>query len=174
MSLPAAGSTKGSRKIQYAESPLRCETIPHVTASYVVRPLSPSEASAGADAWNRLADGTIAPDLLRRIETLLSEAGTDEFSAFVADRDGELCGVATARLVSHPVSGTRGEIEALMIDDRLPDEAGDALAQAAIEWLRARGASTISHSRDPAAPSAFWERLGFRSDLVRYTLVSDS
>jgi hypothetical protein len=145
-----------------------------VTASYVVRPLSPSEAPAGADAWNRLADGTIAPDLLRRIETLLSQAGTDEFSAFVADRDGELCGLATARLVSHPVSGRRGEIEALMIDDRLPDEAGDALAQAAIEWLRARGASTISHSRDPAAPSAFWERLGFRSDLVRYTLVSDS
>jgi hypothetical protein len=93
---------------------------------------------------------------------------------FVAERDGELCGIATARLGSHPVSGTRGEIEALMIDERLPDEAGDALAHAAIQWLRAQGASTISHMRDPAAPAAFWERLGFRPEMVRYTLGSKS
>jgi GNAT superfamily N-acetyltransferase len=153
---------------------MHCETIARVAVSYVVRPLSPSEASAGAHAWSELAGGTISPDLLRRIETLLTQAGTTAFSAFVADRDGELCGIATARLVSHPVSGTCGEIEALMIDDRLPDEAGDALARAAIEWLRAQGASTISHMRDPAAPAAFWERLGFRSDMVRYTLAGDS
>jgi len=144
-----------------------------MTAQYVVRTLSPNEAPAGAHAWSELADGTISADLLQRIETLLTQE-THEFSAFVAERDGELCGIATARLVSHPVSGTRGEIEALMIDDRLPDEAGDALAHAAIEWLRAQGASTISHMRDPAAPGAFWERLGFRPEMVRYTLGGDS
>ena len=153
---------------------MRRETIAYVAASYVVRPLSPSEASAGAHAWSELADGTISPDVLRRIQTLLTQAGTHEFAAFVAERDGELCGIATARLVSHPVSGTCGEIEALMIDERLPDEAGDALAHAAIEWLRAQGASTISHMRDPAAPAAFWERLGFRPEMVRYTLGSNS
>ncbi len=142
-----------------------------MAGSYLVRPLSPSEASAGAHAWSELAGGTIPRDLLGRIQKMLTQAGTREFSAFVAERDGELRGIATARLLSHPIRGRCGEIEALMIDDRLPDEAGDALAHAAIEWLRAQGASTISHMRDPAAPAGFWERLGFRSDLVRYTLA---
>jgi hypothetical protein len=57
-----------------------------------------------------------------------------------------------------------------MIDRRLPDEAGDALAELAIAWLRERGATSIWHLRDPAAPAAFWERLGFRADMLRYTL----
>jgi len=59
-----------------------------------------------------------------------------------------------------------------MIDERLPDEAGDALARHAIAWLRERGASSITHLRDPKAPASFWERLGFRPDLLRYTLVN--
>jgi hypothetical protein len=54
-----------------------------------------------------------------------------------------------------------------MIDASLPDEAGDALAHLAIEWLRERGVSSISHMRDPAAPASFWERLGFRPDMLR-------
>ena len=66
---------------------------------------------------------------------------------------------------------TISKIEALMIDERLPDEAGDDLARAAIDWLRGRGVSSISHLRDPDSPTAFWERLGFRPDLLRYTLA---
>lgn len=145
-----------------------------MSASYVVRPLLPTEASAGARAWNDLADGTISRETLGRVEALLSQTGTGDFAAFVAETDGALCGVATARLLSDPLSGRRGEIEALMIDDRLPDEAGDDLAHAAIEWLRAHGATTVSHMRDAGAPAAFWERLGFRPDLVRYMLTVES
>jgi hypothetical protein len=88
----------------------------------------------------------------------------------LALRRGELCGIATARVSSHPLTGKHGEIEALMIDGRLPDEAGDALARLAIQWLRERGVSSISHMRRADAPALFWERLGFRPDMLRYTL----
>jgi Acetyltransferase (GNAT) family len=138
--------------------------------SYVVRSLSPSEASEGARTWNDLADGTLSPETVHKIETLLAGSGSGDFAAFGAETGGELCGIATARIISHPLTGTHGEIEALMIDARLPDEAGDALAHLAIEWLRERGVSSISHMRDPAAPASFWERLGFRPDMLRYTL----
>jgi hypothetical protein len=143
-----------------------------VAASYLVRPLSPSEAAAGARAWNDLADGTLLPETIRKIETLLSASGSDRFRAFAAESGGELCGIATARIVLHPVTGSHGEIEALMIDERLPDEAGDALASLAIRWLRERGVGSISHMRDPAAPSSFWERLGFRAEMQGHTLSS--
>jgi hypothetical protein len=139
-------------------------------APYSVRPLAPDEAAAGARAWNDLADGTLAPETVRRIELLLGTSGTADFAAFVAETRGELCGIATARVHSHVVNGTHGEIEALMIDGRLPDEAGDALAHAAIEWLRGRGATSIRHVRDATAPDGFWERLGFRANAVLYTL----
>ncbi len=143
-----------------------------MVVSYVVRPLSADEAADGARAWNELADGTLDAATVRAIETLLGETGTDEFAAFVAEKDGELCGFATARVVSHHVTGRHGEIEALMIDDRLPDEAGDALANHVIRWLRECGVNSISHMRDPALPAAFWERLGFRPDMLRYTLAA--
>lgn len=138
--------------------------------TYEVRLLSPGDAPDAARAWNDLADGTLAPETVRRIEALLAESGSGEFAAFGAESNGELCGIATARVTSHPLTGKRGEIEALMIDGRLPDEAGEALAHHAIEWLRARGVESISHLRDPRAPAAFWERLGFRPELLRYTL----
>jgi hypothetical protein len=141
-----------------------------LSTSYVVRPLSSSEASEAARAWNDLADGTLDAASVQRVEQLLSEAGTAGFAAFTADKDGELYGLATARVVSHPVSGTYGEIEALMIDARLPDEAGAELASAAIEWLREGGASRIFHLRDPGAPPVFWERIGFRPEKLRYAL----
>ncbi len=135
-----------------------------------MRLLSWRDASEGARAWNDLADGTLAPETVRRIETLLTQSGYDDFAAFGAEAGGEICGIATARVISHPLTGKHGEIEALMIDGRLPDDAGEALAQRAIEWLRERGVSSIAHMRDPAAPATFWERLGFRPDMQRYTL----
>lgn len=141
-----------------------------MATSYVVRPLSPIEASAAAQAWNDLADGTLDPATIERLEQLLSETGTAGFAAFTADKNGELCGLATARVVAHRVDETYGEIEALMIDARLPDEAGAQLASAVIEWLRQHGARRIVHLRDPAAAPVFWERIGFRPEKLRYVL----
>jgi GNAT superfamily N-acetyltransferase len=140
--------------------------------TYDVRLLSSRDAPAAARAWNDLADGTLAPEAVKRIEAMLASSDDDDFGAFGAATNGELCGIATARVIERPLSGKRGEIEALMIDERLPDEAGKALAEHAIEWLRARGVDSISHLRDREAPGAFWERLGFRPDLLRYTLSS--
>ncbi|HYY03855.1 MAG TPA: GNAT family N-acetyltransferase [Gaiellaceae bacterium] len=138
--------------------------------SYGVRLLSARDAPAAARAWNDLADGTLTPETVARIETMLAAPESDDFAAFGAEADGELCGIATARVTTHPLTGRHGEIEALMIDGRLPDDAGDTLAQHAIEWLRGHGVASISHLRDPNAPARFWERLGFRPDLLRYTL----
>lgn len=142
---------------------------PDPPGQFVIRQLSPRDALAAARAWNDLADGTLAPETVRRIEARLAEPGED-FAAFGVERHGELCGIATARVSSDALTGTHAEIEALMIDERLPDDAGTALAECTIEWLRKRGAATIVHMRDPAAPASFWERLGFRPDRLRYTL----
>src|SRR5207247_5961815 len=106
--------------------------------------------------FRSLAHGTLAPERVRRIETLLAQSGSDDFAAFGAEARGELCGIATARVISHPLTGKYGEIEALMIDRRLPDDAGDALAHRAIEWLRARGVSSVSHMADRTSPAVFW------------------
>jgi Acetyltransferase (GNAT) family len=142
-----------------------------MAASYAVRPLAPREAAAGARAWNDLADGTLPAETVARIETILRDAGTHDFVAFVAETEGEMCGIVTARVVRDPLAGNRGEIEALMIDSRLPEEAGEVLAQRVIDWLRERDVESVSHTRDAAAPGgAFWERLGFRPDKLRYTL----
>jgi hypothetical protein len=142
-----------------------------MAVSYSVRALSPSEAAVGAQAWNDLADGTLSSEMVARVRTLLESTGTDEFAAFVAETGGELCGIATARVIRDVLVGDRGDIEALMIDARLPDEAGDALAHCAIDWLRERGVGSISHARAADAPgNAFWERLGFRCDRVIYSL----
>jgi hypothetical protein len=142
-----------------------------MAGSYAVHPLSAHEAAEAARLWNDLADGTLAPETVAAIEALLARSGSGDFAAFGAEADGALYGIATARISSHPLRGAQGEIEALMIDERLPDEAGDDLARIAIEWLREQGASSISHLRDPDAPAGFWERLGFRPDLLRYTLA---
>jgi hypothetical protein len=141
-----------------------------MAASYLVRPLSPHDAPSGARTWNDLADGTLAPETVSRIETLLAESGRDDFAAFGVEVDGELRGIATARVSSRPLTGKHGEIEALMIDGRLPDGAGAELARLVIAWLRERGVSLIWHMRDRDAPASFWERLGFRPDMLRYTL----
>jgi GNAT superfamily N-acetyltransferase len=140
--------------------------------TYEVRLLSAGDAPAAARAWNDLADGTLDPAAIARIEATLGASGSEEFAAFGAAKNGDLCGIATARVTESALSGKRGEIEALMIDERLPDEAGEALAEHAIDWLRARGVDSISHLRDRDAPPAFWERLGFRPDALRYTLAS--
>jgi GNAT superfamily N-acetyltransferase len=137
---------------------------------YAVRLLSADDAPAAARAWNDFADGTLAPETVTRLEAVLAASGSEDFAAFAAEKNGDLCGLATARVTESALYGRRGEIEALMIDGRLPDEAGAALAQHAIEWLRARGVASITHMRDRHAPGAFWERLGFRPDLLRYTL----
>lgn len=138
--------------------------------TYEVRLLSPRDAPAAARTWNDLADGTLAPAPVARIEATLTTSGSEEFAAFGAAKNGDLCGIATVRVTENPLSGKRGEIEALMIDERLPDEAGEALAEHAIDWLRARGVESIFHVRDRDAPAAFWERLGFRPDALQYTL----
>jgi GNAT superfamily N-acetyltransferase len=141
-----------------------------VDVPYVVRQLSPRDAGAAARAWNDLADGALPTDLVHEIESLIRKPAEDDFAAFGVDLRGELCGLATARVVVRPLDGKHGEIDALMIDERLPDAAGDALAHRAIDWLRERGVSSISHERDLAAPATFWERLGFRPETLRYTL----
>jgi hypothetical protein len=66
--------------------------------SYAVRLLS----SEAARAWNDLADGTLDHETVRRIETVLAESGAEDFVAFGVEAQGDLCGLATARVTVHP------------------------------------------------------------------------
>src|ERR1051325_6603487 len=115
-------------------------------AAYTVRLLAPDEAAAGARAWNDLADGTLPPDAVHRIEGLLAASGTDDFAAFAAEADGEVRGIATARLAADPIGGPFGEIEALMIEGPLPGEASGSAS-----WF---GAATRASSGSSSAGGA--------------------
>ena len=139
---------------------------------YEVRRLRANEAKPAAVLWNELVGGRLAPEQVEKIERHLEAAAVHrEAAAFVAESDGRLLGIATARVSAHPTLPTvAGEIDELMIDERLPDEAGEALAREAIEWLRANGAGPVFHYRAAELPSGFWERLGFERDVVRFSL----
>jgi len=139
---------------------------------YEVRELQAEDAKAAAVLWNELVGGRLSSAELEELERRL-EAGCTQPEAvvFVAEDDRRLLGIATAHVSSHPtMPGLAGEIDDLMIDDRLPDEAGDALAKAAVEWLRGQGAGPVFHHRPADLPRAFWERLGFEGDVVRFAL----
>ena len=139
---------------------------------YEVRRLRADDAKPAARLWNELVGERLAPHQVERIERHLEvDADHPEAVAFVAECDGRLLGIATAHVASHPtMEGLAGEIDELMIDERLPDEAGEALAREAIAWLRAHGAGPVFHFRAAEVPSAFWERLGFERDVVRFSL----
>jgi GNAT superfamily N-acetyltransferase len=139
---------------------------------YEVRRLRANEAKPAATLWNELVGGQLAPHQVDKIERHLeADADHPEAVAFVVESDGRLLGIATAHVASHPtMEGLAGEIDELMIDERLPDEAGEALAREAIAWLRAHGAGPVFHYRAAELPSAFWERLGFEGDVVRFSL----
>jgi GNAT superfamily N-acetyltransferase len=106
---------------------------------------------------------------------LESQLDEDEAMVLVAEIDGRMVGYVFASL--EPMSwkelrGPAGFIHDVLVDESARDAgAGTALVEAAIAWLRGRGAPRVmlwTADRNTAAQRLF-ERLGFRRTMVEMT-----
>ena len=106
---------------------------------------------------------------------LNSQIGDDDVAVFVAERDGEVIGYVYAGL--EPRSWKELRDACGFIHDVAVREEGrrtgvaTALIDAAIEWLRSRGAPrVVLWSAEQNAPAhRLFERLGFRRTMVEMT-----
>lgn len=106
---------------------------------------------------------------------LASQLGNDDAIVLVAELDGRIVGYVFACL--EPMSwkelrGPAGYIHDVLVDDGARDAgAGTALVEAAIAWLRERGAPRVvlgTADRNAGAQRLF-ERLGFRRTMIEMT-----
>lgn len=94
---------------------------------------------------------------------------------FVAERDGQVAGYVWATL--EPLSWKElrdacGSIQDLVVDESARrSRVGTALVEAALGWLRERGAPRVVlwTAAPNAASQALFERLGFRRTMVELT-----
>jgi hypothetical protein len=93
----------------------------------------------------------------------------NDLATLIAEHDGEIVGFVDARVTRHPVlPGLAGEIGDLYADDA---EVREALARAAVEFLRDRGAGPVFYTDDADRPEREpWKSLGFVADTIRYAL----
>jgi hypothetical protein len=100
-------------------------------------------------------------------------AAHDDVLTLVAARGPELVGFVTAEVTrGRSLPGIGGEIHELwMRPDAAFREGERLLAQRAIAWLRERGARVITHSEEAVHPAREpWEGLGFKADVIRFSL----
>jgi ribosomal protein S18 acetylase RimI-like enzyme len=106
---------------------------------------------------------------------LRTQLGQDDAAVLVAEKDGAVVGYVFAAL--EPMSWKELREACGFIHDIAVDEAGrrsgvaTALMEAAIEWLRSRGAPRVvlgTAERNPAAHRLF-EKLGFRRTMIEMT-----
>src|ERR671918_2280842 len=103
---------------------------------------------------------------------LRTQLGEDDAAVFVAEQDGAVVGYVFAAL--EPMSWKELREACGFIHDIAVDEVGrrsgvaTGLMEAAIEWLRSRGAPRVvlgTAERNPAAQRLF-EKLGFRRTMI--------
>lgn len=138
-------------------------------ATYDIRALEPNEAAQAVELWNELSGGAIGAETLRRIRTHLVMVGSTDFNALVLEADEVMRGIATLRMVSHPVTGKRGEIEAFLVDSKVPAKQVEEFARRCTQWLQDREAVMVTHNAPPGTASVF-EQIGFSVDVVRWSL----
>ena len=116
------------------------------------------------------------PDAERGYASFLGLVLKDEDSAvFVADDDGEVAGYVFAALEPHSwkeLRGPAGFIHDLVVDEHAYRKGiGAELMNAAIRWLRERGAPRVvlgtAVQNSPA--QALFKRLGFRETMIEMT-----
>lgn len=107
---------------------------------------------------------------------LSSMLGSEDAAVFVAEDDGAILGYAFASL--EPMSwkelrGPAGFIHDLGVDDEQRRSGiGTKLMEAAIEWLRERGAPRVIlwTAAPNAGAQALFHRLGFRDTMIEMTM----
>ncbi|MFG2089500.1 MULTISPECIES: GNAT family N-acetyltransferase [unclassified Spirillospora] len=99
----------------------------------------------------------------------------DAFCLVAADRDARIAGFVNGRVTAEDglLPCVDGEIDSLYV---VPEERGKgishALAEAAVGWLRTRGARSIRYlsCADAHDDHRFWQTLGFEPDMVCLSL----
>lgn len=111
---------------------------------------------------------------LRNFETAFRlSAVHDDETTFVATDGNRIVGFITGWLVRRAaLPGVVGELDWLWVEPSARETGIERqLGEAAIGWLRERGAKTILVLEDARHPEREpWESLGFEADVIRYSL----
>jgi ribosomal protein S18 acetylase RimI-like enzyme len=136
----------------------------HLTAGGVAR-------EAAAHPEDRIG---ISEQGLDNLEThyRLGAVHPDQFTLVAEEEGGEIVGFVDAEIVhGRSLPGVAGEIGDLYLAESAGPEVAEALARAAVERLRERGARVITHTEDATRPERDpWESLGFEADVLRFSL----
>jgi ribosomal protein S18 acetylase RimI-like enzyme len=150
------------RRMRLAEAPvlreLTKEGVARLAARYPEDRIGISEAGLD-NLETHYRVGAAHPDLI----TLVAEDG------------GEIVGFVDAEITrDRTLPGVSGEIGDLWVREEAGAEAAEALVREAARELRDRGAGAIFHTEDADHPEREpWESLGFRGDVVRFSLYDD-
>jgi GNAT superfamily N-acetyltransferase len=141
-----------------------------------IRRINDGEGDAVGHLWDRMCrevpDGGPLTERGRRNLSRMLDVSAWHREAFclVACDDG-IVGFVNGRLDAEDglLPGQMGQIDSLYVMPALRGKGiSSALAVAAIEWLRERGAHTIRYLScvDAETDHQFWHALGFESDMV--------
>jgi GNAT superfamily N-acetyltransferase len=149
-----------------------------------IRRIRESEGEAVGGLWDRMCreiedGGPLTERGRRNLSRMLAMSAwhRDAFCLVAVDGD-QIIGFVNGRVSAGDglLPCLLGEIDSLYV---LPVERGKgiskALADAAVEWLRAHGAATIRYLSCAAAHDdhRFWQELGFEPDMVCLSLYRD-
>ena len=100
----------------------------------------------------------------------------DEVTLVAVEEDEQIVGFVTAWVSrGRATPGVAGELERLWVRPASRNgRLGRRLAEAAVEWLRQRGARAIFRHEDARHPEREpWESLGFEADVIRFSLYGE-
>jgi GNAT superfamily N-acetyltransferase len=142
-----------------------------------IRRIRDGEGDTVGHLWDRMCreipDGGPLTEQGRRNLSRLLDVSAWHRDAFclVAVEGGEIVGFVNGRLDVEDglLPGQLGQIDSLYVVPPERDKGTSrALAEAAIAWLRDRGAHTLRYQscRDATDDHEFWQSLGFEPDMV--------
>jgi GNAT superfamily N-acetyltransferase len=141
-----------------------------------IRRINDGEGDAVGRLWDRMCretpDGGPLTERGRRDLSRMLDVSAWHRDAFcLVAWDGEIVGFVNGRVSVEDglLPGQLGLIDSLYVVPSLRGKGiSSALAVAAIEWLRERGAHTIRYlsCADAVTDHEFWRSLGFEADMV--------
>jgi len=148
-----------------------------------IRRIRDGEGDAVGHLWDRMCrevpdGGPLTEHGRRSLSRMLDVSAWHRDAFCLVAWDGEIVGFVNGRVDVEDglLPGQGGQIDSLYV---LPSLRGkgisSALAVAAIEWLRERGARAIRYlsCADVADDHEFWRSLGFERDMVCLSLYFD-
>jgi GNAT superfamily N-acetyltransferase len=149
-----------------------------------IRRIRESEGETVGGLWDRMCreavdGGPLTERGRRNLSRMLAMSAwhRDAFCLVAADGT-EIVGFVNGRVTIEDglLPGILGEIDSLyVVPERRGHGTSRALAEAAVAWLRQRGAHTIRHlsCADATDDHRFWRGLGFQPDMVCLSRYQD-